>query len=111
MQRHVGSCEEYLQAVPAGQLPLVEHLRSLIRQAAPTAKEEIRYGMLCYDQGGLLFGLGAQKHFVGLYVMATQSLKDMAEELRTIDHGKGCLRFKSLADVPTPTIRKLLVHA
>jgi hypothetical protein len=42
MQRNVASPEEYLAAVPPGQLPLLEHLRSLIREAVPAAREEIR---------------------------------------------------------------------
>jgi uncharacterized protein YdhG (YjbR/CyaY superfamily) len=92
-------------------MPLLEHLRALIREAAPSAREEIRWGCLCYDDGGALFGLAAQKHYVGLYVMATQALKDLAEELKGIDHGKGCLRFKRISAVPTDTLRKLLAHA
>jgi uncharacterized protein YdhG (YjbR/CyaY superfamily) len=111
MQRHVSSPKEYLKAVPADQLPLLEHCRALIREAAPSAREEIRWGALCYDDGGALFGLAAQKHYVGLYVMATQALKDMQKELAGIDHGKGCLRFRTLAAVPTDTIRRLLTHA
>jgi uncharacterized protein YdhG (YjbR/CyaY superfamily) len=111
MQRAVSSPQEYLEAIPAGQLPLLEHLRALIREAAPRATEEIRWGMLCYDDGGALFALGAQKHYVGLYVMATRAMDDMAEELKTLDHGKSCLRFKRLSAVPTETIRRLLAHA
>lgn len=111
MQRKVASPEEYLAAVPSAQLPLLAHLRGLIREAVPAAREEIRWGMLSYDHGGALFGLGAQKHFVGLYVMATQAVNDMAKELSAIDHGKGCLRFKRLDAVPTETIRQLLAHA
>jgi hypothetical protein len=67
--------------------------------------------MLCYDHGGALFALAAQKYYVGLYVMATQALNDMANELSAIDHGKGCLRFKRLDGVPTETIRQLLALA
>jgi uncharacterized protein YdhG (YjbR/CyaY superfamily) len=111
MQRHVATPEEYLQLVPPEQLPLLEHLRALIREAAPQSREEIRYGMLSYDDGGGLFGLGAQKHYVGLYILATQALSEMAKELTGIDHGKACLRFKRLESVPTETIRRLLRHA
>ena len=111
MQRFVASPAEYMKSVPAAQLPLLTHLRALIRKAAPAAREEIRYGMLGYDDGGGLFGLAAQKHYVGLHVLATQALEDMAEELKGIDQGKGCLRFKRLEQVPTDTIRRLLAHA
>jgi uncharacterized protein YdhG (YjbR/CyaY superfamily) len=97
--------------VPEAQLALVQLLRSLILQAAPDAHEDIRWGMLCYDDSGSLFGLAAQKHFVGLYVLATQALQDMAEELQSLDHGKCCIRFKRLERVPVQLISRLLVHA
>ena len=111
MQRNASSPAEYLRAVPEAQRALVLHLRSLILQAAPGVREEIRWGMLCYDDSGALFALGAQKHFVGLYVMATEALQDMAEELQSLDHGKGCIRFKRLDRVPVELISRLLVHA
>jgi uncharacterized protein YdhG (YjbR/CyaY superfamily) len=112
MQRFVSTPEEYLEAIPEPQLPLLQHLRSLILQTAPEAIEEIRYGMLAYELGGGLYGYGlaAQKHFVALYV-GPQALADMADELKGIDHGKGCLRFKRLESVPTEVISRLLTHA
>jgi uncharacterized protein YdhG (YjbR/CyaY superfamily) len=111
VQRKVSSPAEYLDAVPEAQLPLVQHLRSLIQQAAPEAREEIRWGMLCYDDSGALFAIAAQKHFVGLYVMATQALAEMADELQALDHGKGCIRFKRLQGVPSQLVSQLLVRA
>lgn len=111
MQRNVATPSEYLTAVPDAQRPLLEHLRSLIRDAAPGLREEIRWGMLCYQDSGALFALAAQKKYVALYVMATQALQDMAAQLQDIDHGKGCLRFSRLESVPTETVRALMVYA
>jgi len=111
MKRDVTSPEAYLQAIPAAQLPLMEHLRNLVREVLPGVDAQIRWGMLCYDDEGALFALAGQKNYVSLYVMATQALTDMADELSGLDHGKGCLRFKKLSAFPTETIRRLLVHA
>ncbi|MDR3633914.1 MAG: DUF1801 domain-containing protein [Isosphaeraceae bacterium] len=111
MKRDVSSPQAYLDAVPEAQMSLVTELRGLIREAVPGAVEEIRWGMLCYDDSGALFALAAQKNSVNLYVMATQALEDMAGELAALDHGKSCLRFKKLSGVPTETIRRLLAHA
>jgi uncharacterized protein YdhG (YjbR/CyaY superfamily) len=111
MQRDVNSPEEYLAAVPTEQLPLINHIRSLIQESAPGLRESIRYGMLAYEDHGGLFALAAQKHYISLYVLATQALKDMSIELKNINHGKACLRFKRLDNFPTETIRKLLGHA
>jgi uncharacterized protein YdhG (YjbR/CyaY superfamily) len=108
MQRDVATPDEYIAAVPQAQLALLQHLRSLIRKAAPKAKEEISYGMLHYDDKGGLFALAAQKNTVNLYVMATDVVAAMSNELAEIDHGKSCLRFKRLEQVPTKTIEKLL---
>ena len=111
MQREVATPAEYIAAVPEVQRALFDHLRALIQQSAPSLKEGVRWGMLSYEDTGALFALAAQKNYVGLYVMATEALKDMAAELESVDHGKGCLRFKKLDRVPTETIKKLLVHA
>ena len=111
MQRHVATPAEYIASVPEHQRDLFDHLRLLIRASAPSLVEGVRWGMLSYEDTGALFALAAQKNYVGLYVMATDALSDMASELGKIDHGKGCLRFKKLETVPTDTIRKLLVHA
>jgi uncharacterized protein YdhG (YjbR/CyaY superfamily) len=111
MQRDVASPADYLAAVPQAQLPLVQHLRSLILEAAPELREGIRYGMLSYEDEGGLFGLAAQKHYVGLYVMAPKAMRDMAAELEALDHGKGCIRFKRLEGVPSAVISKLLRRA
>jgi uncharacterized protein YdhG (YjbR/CyaY superfamily) len=111
MQRNANSPAEYLAQIPTQQLPLIKHIRQLIQEAAPNLEESIRYGMLIYADHGLLFGLAAQKNYVSLYVMATQALVDMSTELKGIDHGKGCLRFKRLDNFPTELIRQLLLHA
>lgn len=111
MQRHVATPAEYVSAVPTEQRELFDHLRDLIQESAPHLREGIRWGMLSYEDTGALFALAAQKHYVGLYVMATDALTDLTSELATVDHGKGCLRFRKLDAVPTVTIRKLLLHA
>ena len=108
MQRHVATVAEYLEQVPQPQLPLLEALQALIRKTAPKLSEEIKYGMLGYCDGvGEVISLAAQKHYVGLYV-STQAVATLAEELQDIDHGKCCLRFKRLEQIPTATLRKLL---
>jgi uncharacterized protein YdhG (YjbR/CyaY superfamily) len=43
--------------------------------------------------------------------MAPQAMRELAEELKPLDHGKGCIRFKRLDQVPTQVIARLLHHA
>jgi uncharacterized protein YdhG (YjbR/CyaY superfamily) len=111
MQRNAANPSDYIGMVPAAQRPLLDHLRALIVEAGPRLQEGLRWGMLCYEDTGALFALAAQKHHVALYVMATQALRDFDAQLAGVDHGKGCLRFRTLAAVPTETLRGLLAHA
>ena len=45
----VATPDEYLAAVPEHQHPLLDHLRSLIQESVPALREDIRWGMLCYE--------------------------------------------------------------
>ncbi len=110
MQRFVATPEEYLKEVPAEQLPIVEHLRTLIREAVPSAKESIGYGMLQYNFPDGQFNLAAQKNSVNLYGTSAKLIAEMAAELKGVDKGKGCLRFKKLEKVPTDALRTLLMR-
>jgi uncharacterized protein YdhG (YjbR/CyaY superfamily) len=108
MQRFVASPAEYLQQVPPHQLPAIELLRRIIREAGPKLEERINYGMLCYgDAAGDAVALAAQKNTVCMYAMP-EAVAMMAGDLAEVDHGKSCLRFTKLEKIPAATIKKLL---
>lgn len=111
MKHDATSPETYTASVPLAQRPLFDHLRALARDGAPRANEVIRWGMLCWDDGGALFALAAQKQYVSLYVMATEALRLHAAALENVDHGKGCLRFRKLESVPTEALRHVIATA
>jgi hypothetical protein len=65
MRRNASSPGAYRRDVSGDQRVLLEAVRSVIREVAPEVKEGIAHGMLDYPG---LANLGAQKHYVALYV-------------------------------------------
>lgn len=104
MKRDVETPEQYLEAVPEKQRPIVERIREAIRAAAPGVRESIRYGMLDYPG---FANLAAQKHYVALYV-APPVLEVHEQNFPGVDAGKSCLRFRRLEQVDDAALEALL---
>lgn len=111
MRRHAANPAEYLAGLEGWQLAKVEQLRRLILDSAPQEVEAVRGGILYYDDGGDLFALAAQKHYVSLYVLAPGVLPGEDGALEGLDRGKGCVRFKARTEVPEAAIGDLLRRA
>jgi len=91
--------------VSGDQRKLLEAIRAVLREVAPDVREGIAYGMLDYPG---LANLGAQKHYVALYV-APEVLKAHRERFEGVDAGKSCLRFKKPEQLKPAALRRLLV--
>lgn len=105
VKRDVSDPQAYLADLGADQRALVEAIRESIGRAAPEAEEGLRYGMLDYPG---LANLGAQKHYVALYV-APEVLAAHRDAFPGVDTGKSCLRFRRLEQVDPDALDRLLV--
>jgi uncharacterized protein YdhG (YjbR/CyaY superfamily) len=82
-------------------------LRSHIKHVWPLATEDFSFALPTYSiDGKPAFALASQKEHMVLHVIAIDLLEPFKNELRTIDHGKGCIRFRAL----TPELVSLLDH-
>lgn len=129
--RHSASVADYLRALPPEQRAVVAGVRKVLRANLPRGfKEGIRYGMVAYyvplsrypntynGQPLSVACLGAQKHYVSLYLMAVYGHRDterwLREEFRKagkkLDMGKSCVRFKTLDDLPLDVIAKAIAR-
>ncbi len=104
MKREVDSPKAYLADLDGEQLELVQQIRKAIRSVVPRFDEGLRYGMLDYPG---LANLGAQKHYVALYV-APAVLKQHRANFPRVDAGKSCLRFKKLEQADPKALVALL---
>ena len=60
-----------------------------------------------YVHHGDLVAFAAQKNHFSVYVMG-QGLADHRHELGKLDCGKGCIRFKTLEELPLDVLRAIV---
>ncbi len=125
---------EYLQQLPANRRLAVSTLREVILANLPAGYEEcMSYGMIgyvvphhrypagyhCNPSLPLPYAnLGSQKHHLVLHVMTIYGDPATEQWLRQawlatgkkLDMGKGCLRFKTVEDMPLAVIGELIAR-
>jgi uncharacterized protein YdhG (YjbR/CyaY superfamily) len=133
MQSQAQSVEEYISQVPDNQSEAIILLRKTILENIPEGfVEQMSYGMIGYVVPHSIYpngykcdrklplpflNLAAQKNFIALYHMGIYTkpelLKWFSEEYPKhsklkLDMGKGCIRFKSLGQIPYALIGELV---
>jgi len=119
----------YLASLPAERRKVVAKVRSVVKKHLPKGYvETMNWGMISYEvplsrypdtynkQPLMYMGLAAQKnnyvlHMVNVY--ADPALRGKLEAGykaagKKLDMGKGCLRFKSLEDIPLDVIAEIV---
>lgn len=111
MKSSATSVPEYIAEQPAERQKALTKVRSVIRKVAPDAKESMQYGMAAYDLNGMLCGFGAQKNHMALYVCEPEIVDAHRAALGRLNCGKGCIRFRSLDELPLDVISDILKDA
>lgn len=111
MRREGSTPEEYLSGLESWHLDKTTRLRELILESAPDLTENVRGGILYYEDEGDVLALAAQKQYVALYVLVPDVMDARRELLEGLDCGKGCIRFKARTEIPEQAISQLLAAA
>jgi uncharacterized protein YdhG (YjbR/CyaY superfamily) len=119
----------YLASLPPERRKVIAAVRALIRKHLPEGYvETMNWGMLSYEiplarypdtynkQPLSYLGLAAQKHNHAFYMGCVDTERGMLDPLveayeaagRRLDMGKGCLRFKSLDELPLDVIAEIV---
>jgi uncharacterized protein YdhG (YjbR/CyaY superfamily) len=99
--------DDYISAAPRECRPILEKIRSLIRQAAPRAEEAISYGMPAFKQKNILVYFAAFKKHIGLYPPVRGDEKLM-RDVTPYAGAKGNLRFPLEKRIPYGLIRRVV---
>ena len=83
----------------------MSELRALIHRVAPKTVEEMQYGLPAF---GDLCALASQKNYMSLYVCESDIVKAHLPQLGKVSCGKGCIRFKGLADLNLSSVESIL---
>lgn len=121
--------EAYLASLPPERRKVVATVRALVRKHLPKGYvETMNWGMLSYEiplavypdtynkQPLMYLALAAQKNSYSLYMVGVASNSELMEKLsgayqasgRKLDMGKGCLRFKTIEELPLAVIAEIV---
>ena len=100
--------DEYLEQLEPQRRAALAKVRAIIREEAPEAVESMKYRMPTYEYGaGILCAFASQKRYMSLY-LETEAVADHKADLKGLDVGKSCIRFRKLENLPVDTVRKML---
>lgn len=120
---------EYLASLPPERRQVVRAVRALVKKHLPRGYvESMNWGMLSYEvplrrypdtyngQPLLYLALAAQKNHYALHLMSAAQDDVLMGKLaaayaaagRKLDMGKGCLRFKTLEELPLDVIGEIV---
>jgi uncharacterized protein YdhG (YjbR/CyaY superfamily) len=132
MQSNAKSVAEYLASLPEDRRAIVSAVRDVINKNLPKGyAESMQYGMIgwsvphsaypagyhCDPRQPVPFaGLASQKAYVSLYLMCSYGMDEERQHLiegfakakKKLDMGKGCIRFKKLADLPLDVVGRAI---
>ena len=132
MKYEASTPEEYINQLPEDRKPVIEKIRTVIKENLPEGFEEgINYNMLGYYVPHSIYpegyhcdpklplpfmNLASQKNSVNLYhsgIYANPEIHDWfvneypKHSNRKLDMGKSCIRFKKMDDIPYELIAEL----
>jgi uncharacterized protein YdhG (YjbR/CyaY superfamily) len=108
MNTNIQSVEEYINTYPQDVQEILLKLRSIVLEIAPTASEEIKYGMLGYKTCGKpLVYFAAFKNHIGLYATPSGHT-EFAKELSIYKQGKGSVQFPINQVIPYTLIKNIV---
>ena len=98
---------EYISEFPEEIRVILEQIRETIQQAAPEAKEAVRYGMPTFVLNGNLVHFAAYKNHIGFYP-APSGIDAYLDELAVYRSGKGTIQFPLDKPIPIHLIQKVV---
>ena len=107
MTQRTAQVDAYLSHLSPDRRAALERIRTLIFDTLPDVEETMKYRMPTYELADVVCALASQKHYVSLYMDTTLVAKHK-QELKHLDCGKSCIRFKRFEDLPLDTIRRIL---
>ena len=107
MQSKASTIPEYISGLSTKERSVVETLDKLVRTAAPEASGSMKYSMPTYELASRFIAFNSQKNYFSFYA-DPEIVKRYRAELRGLDVGKSCIRFRNIEDVSLDTLRKIV---
>jgi uncharacterized protein YdhG (YjbR/CyaY superfamily) len=101
--------DDYISESSPERAKVQTQLRELIHKTLQKHVECMQWGMPTYTRDGNCdVAFANQKQYLSVYFLKQGVFKINEEALRSVDHGKGCLRFRNVEKIDFALIEKLL---
>ncbi len=107
MELHFKNIDDYIKSFPEEVQQLLVLVRETIKNAAPNATEDIKYGMPTFVLNGNLVHFAAYKNHIGFYPVPT-GIEAFKAELSVYKMGKGSVQFPIDEPMPLKLIEKIV---
>jgi uncharacterized protein YdhG (YjbR/CyaY superfamily) len=99
--------DDYISKQDSNVQPVLEKLRSSIKEIVPDAEEAISYNMPAFRFHGMLVYFAAYKNHIGFYSLPSGH-HAFAKELSGYKQGKGSVQFPLDKPLPLALIKKMV---
>ena len=99
--------DAYIARCPPDVRPVLERIRTTIRQAAPDAHETVAYGIPTFRLNGNLVHFAAFRSHVGFYPTPS-GIESFKKELSPYKRAKGSVQFPLNQPIPFDLIAKIV---
>lgn len=96
----------YILAAGPARKQVLEHLREIIKRAAPSANESMVYRMPTYMNGDKFCAFANQKTYVSVYLGDAKVADAVRRQHPQVKGGKTCLNFPDGSEIPFATIER-----
>ena len=100
------STTEYINAAPKEARKKLREMRACIREAAPGARESLKWGMPAFSYRRILVTFAAFKNHIGFYPTPS-AVTAFTKELSKFATAKGSIQFPLEKPLPLALIRKI----
>jgi uncharacterized protein YdhG (YjbR/CyaY superfamily) len=99
----------YVAEAPEGRRAALQILRQLCQEHLTGYEECIEYGMPAYRKNGAVeVAFASQKQYISLYILKKDVVDAHRDALAGCNIGKGCIRFRSPAQIDFGVVRSML---
>ncbi len=102
--------DEYLSNVPEPGRGTLQHLREVIKAAAPEAEELISYQIPTYKYKGMLVHFAAFKNHCGFYGVNKQLIERVKDRLPDCEIKGTTIRFKPALGLPDDVVSYIVAE-
>ncbi|MDP8210124.1 MAG: DUF1801 domain-containing protein [Candidatus Stygibacter australis] len=112
MSNKAKTYDHFLKQLSEDEVEVINYLVDTIKEELPQAEMVMHWGMPVFRiRGEDIIALAVQKYYYSIYLWTMDWTKKYPKELKSLNLGKGCLRFKKLKQLPEPMLRDIIQQA